>query len=105
MGMGPGPALGSHRFAQTCAWRHPHTRSQDAPPQGGGRHVIHSLPSVNARPSQLRRRMALTPAEPASIAGSSPPEARCQRPSVEGSGAGVALSLGVWCPAWDAPSS
>lgn len=80
-------------------------RSQDAPPQGGGRHVIHSLPSVNARPSQLRRRMALTPAEPASIAGSSPPEARCQRPSVEGSGAGVALSLGVWCPAWDAPSS
>ena len=83
----------SSEFTQVCT----HVCvAQDAPPQGGGRRVIHSLPSVNARPSQLRTRTALTPAEPANIAGSSPPEARCQRPSVGGGGAGsgaeVALS-------------
>lgn len=46
-------------------------RSQDAPPQGDSKRVIHSLPNVNARPLQLRR-TALTPAESASIAAHRP---------------------------------
>lgn len=79
----------SSEFTQVCT----HVCvAQDAPPQGGGKHVIHSLPSVNAWPSQLRRRTALTPTEPASIFGSLPPEARRQHPSV-GGGGGLALGL------------
>ena len=107
MSVGPGPALGSHRCAHTCAGDTLTARSQDAPPEGDSKRVIHSLPNVNAQPSQLRR-MALTPEESASIAahrGASRPEARHQCPSVGGSGAGVALNLGIWCPATDAPSS
>ena len=67
MSVGPGPALGSHRCAHTCAGDTLTARSQDAPPEGDSKRVIHSLPNVNAQPSQLRR-MALTPEESASIA-------------------------------------
>ena len=62
-----------------------HTRVRGAGRTPTGRwQACHPQPPKRECSGSQLRRTALTPAEPASIAGSLPPEARCQRPSVGG---------------------
>lgn len=96
MSVGPGPALGSHRCAHTCAWRHPHSTLAGRTPTGR-QQACHPQPPERECSAFAAQEDGPDPRGVRQHCGASPPEARHQRPSVGGPVLGLLsiLAFGV----------